>query len=382
MPALSAAAFSSPLLYPPACLAQPLSVIYPIAPAFNDFICLLNTFFIAGTATPAGKAFLDYFGGLFVPAVLVAVYEGFRPSSRRSASSKAYGNAEGFGMHLGLAQLSTFAITVGQVFMAGVALPLYYAFVSASTPNRWRHHHHKKDLGDDVFLPKELREDQSEPHKHSVQYNANIPRSSFVYTTLISTIVGMVLPSLYMSTAPPELKYDALTIFHPFPVYMLLINIVLPPLLRRSFTSVNPMRGIYLIAALGIAASLKSQYQLFTQHATVPITDVFMLNANRDFLNNVEALGESCHLLFILDFVFVALATGSKVVLALARRARSGTVGRITYTIILLAGACVVGPGAAIMVMWAYSEREALRHAQEYTDAKKATEGGSKKKTK
>jgi hypothetical protein len=107
-----------------------------------------------------------------------------------------------------------------------------------------------------------------------------------------------------------------------------------------------------------------------------------MLNSNREFLKDEEALGPAAHFMLILDCIFVALATGSKVVLALARRTRSGTAGRVKYSIILLAAAVVAGPGAAIMSMWAYSELVALRHAKEYAAAKSEKEGGRKKKNK
>jgi hypothetical protein len=361
-----------------------------LRPAVNDLLCTLNTVFLEVQATKGGVAFFSYFGGLFVPAVLVAVYEGFRPSSRRSASSRAHGNAEGFGMHLGLAQLATLALALGQVVTAGIALPLYYSLVAWSTPRRWRHHHHKVDLGDDVFLPKELRDDlHHEQHKHSVQYNANIPRSSFLYTTLVSAIVGMLVPTLYMQymkqTNDPNV-YTALSFWHPFPLYMLVINIVLPPLLRRSFTSVAPMRGIWLIAALGIVASVKSQVALVRDlhDGNVTLSEVFLFSPNMSFLHDSDAtaLRPAAQFLLVLDFIFVLLTTGSKVVLALVRRNRTGAAGAVRYTLALLAGSALAGPGAAIMTMWAYGELVALRHAREVNEAKKAKSKKEGKKTK
>jgi len=294
----------------------------------------------------------------------VTVYEGFRPSSRRSASKDAYGNVEGFGMRLGIAQLSTVALAVGQVITAGIALPAYYALVSWSTPKHWRRHHHKVDLGDEVFfLPDKVIKQVRDQYKHSVQHNANVPRSSFLYTTLISTIVGFLVPTFALRAAPDYCKYHAFTAWQIFPFYMLVINIILPPLLRRSFTTVAPMRGIVLVASLGIAISVRAQYALLTHDE--PLKDVFAIN-------KYEHLSNAAHRLLVTDFVLVTLAAGSKVLLALARRTRAGTGGKTLYAIVLLASAAVAGPGAAIMLMWAYSELVALRHAREYAEAKQA----------
>lgn len=311
---------------------------------------------------------MQYFGGLFVAAVLVTVYEGFRPSSRRSASKDAHGNVEGFGMRLGVAQLSTIALLVGQVITAGIALPAYYACVSWSTPKHWRRHHHKVDLGDEVFfLPETARRKVRATFKHSVQYNANVPRSSFLYTTVVSTIVGFLIPSLWMELSPLSQKYDAQSLWQIFPLYMLAINIILPPLFRKGFTAVPPRMGIYLIAALGIAASLKSQLTLWAQvQEGLSLADVFTFSPQE------PTLAAACHRLLSTDFFLTTLAVGSKVLLALARRQRASTALKWLYGAVLVAGALIVGPGASIMTMWAYSELTALRHAREYAEAKEA----------
>lgn len=356
------------LLDAPQCLEQPVARRYPIAEGLNNLLCKLNTCFSSAAASHAGQPFLQYFGGLFVAAVLVTVYEGFRPSSRRSASKDAHGNVEGFGMRLGVAQLSTIALLVGQVITAGIALPAYYACVSWSTPLNWRRHKHKVDLGDEVFfLPESARRKVRATFKHSVQYNANVPRSSFLYTTLIATVVGFILPSLWMEHAPAELKYDAQSLWQPFPLYMLAINVILPPLFRKGFTAVPPKMGIFLIAALGILPSLKSQLALFAQlQDGLSLADVFT------FSPQPKTLAAACHRLLVTDFFLITLAVGSKVLLALARRQRAGTPRRWLYGALLVAGALVVGPGASIMLMWTYSELVALRHAREYAEVKEA----------
>lgn len=356
------------LLDAPQCLEQPVARRYPIADGLNDLLCKLNTAFSSAIAAPAGGPFMQYFGGLMVAAVLVTVYEGFRPSSRRSASKDAHGNVEGFGMRLGVAQLSTIALLVGQVITAGIALPAYYACVSWSTPKHWRRHQHKVDLGDEVFfLPESARRKVRATFKHSVQYNANVPRSSFLYTTLVATIAGFLVPSLWMELAPPTQTYDAQSIWQPYPLYMLAINVILPPLFRKGFTAVSPRMGIFLIAALGILPSVKAQLTLWAQmQAGLRLADVFTLSPQQ------HTLAAACHRLLATDFVLVTLAVGSKVLLALARRQRAGTARKVMYGVVLVAGALVVGPGASIMGMWTYSELVALRHAREFAEAKEA----------
>lgn len=352
----------------PACLEQPWVSHYPLATPVNNLLCTLNTFMASVGAARGGEAFIAYFGGVFLAAVLVTVYEGFRPSSRRSAGKEGHGSAEGFGMRLGIAQLSTIALAVAQVITAGVALPAYYALVSFSTPRHWRKHHHKVDLGDEVFfLSDEARQHVRKKARHSVQYNANVPRSSYLYTTLVSTLVGFVLPSVAMKLAPAMHKYDAQSAWQIFPAYMLAINITLPPLLRKGFSGVTPKVGIVLIATLGIAASLRAQWGLVThlRENTDSLQDIFTLG-------RIDHLSWAAHRLLVTDFVLVTLAAGSKVLLALARRTRAGAGGKTVYALILLASAVVVGPGASIMGMWAYGELVALRDAREYTEAKEA----------
>lgn len=380
-PVLRLPAFSTPLLQAPACLAQPLSKTYELLPpGLNDLLCTINTVFFSAGATAGGRAFMSYFGGLFVAATLVAVYESFRPSSRRSASKNANGAAEGFGMHLGLAQLATPALALGQIITAGVALPIYYAAAIWSTPKFWRQHTHKVDLGDEVFLPREERHNRK-PHTHGAQYNANIPRSSFLYTTVISTLVGLVLPSLWMAKSPLEGKYDATSLWQPFPLYMLTINLLLPPLLRRSFSHVGPMRGVLLIAALGIAVSLKSHIELVTHLDTVPLKSVFLHWRDKS-LWNPEALDSASHLLLLVDFFFVFLTTGAKVVLTLAKKSGNVAGGTIKYTLALIVGSAVAGPGAAIMAIWAYGEWVALQAARAFEANRVVVDKGKAKAVK
>ncbi|GMK58660.1 hypothetical protein CspeluHIS016_0601020 [Cutaneotrichosporon spelunceum] len=364
-------AFKPSVLQSPMCLEQPWVKEYSIARPANELLCTLNTFFASVSTSKGGEAFTSYFGGVFLATVLVTVYEGFRPSSRRSAGKDGAGSTEGFGMRLGVAQLSTVALAISQVITAGIALPAYYALVSWSTPRHWRKHHHKVDLGDEVFFLSDAARERAlkKKPKHSIQYNANVPRSSYLYTTLVATLVGFVLPSVVVKLAPAEHKYDAQSAWQIYPTCMFLINVTLPPLLRRGFSGVTPKVGIVLIALLGIAGSLRAQYDLFThlQEGNDSLKDIFTVE-------RVNQLSWAAHRLLVTDFVLVTLAAGSKVLLALARRTRAGAGGKTLYAVILLASAVVIGPGASIMAMWAYGELVALRDSREYTEAKEAKE--------
>lgn len=385
----TARAFDNPLLDPPACLEQPLAVAYAaLAPKVNDLLCKINTIFFALTTTPDGNQFFKYFMGMYVSAVLLAVYESFRPSSRRSASKRAHGNAEGFGMHLGQAQLATWFIMLGQVVYAAVALQIYYALVAWSTPQRWRRQHHKVDLGDDVFLPPQEREVHASP-KHSVQYNANIPRSSFLYTTVISTLVGMVLPALYFMAAPAEEAYTRLSLWQIFPVYMFAINVILPPLLRRSFSSVAPTKAIVLIASLGVACSAYAQYDLVMglTRGGLKFQDVFLMPDNFDYDAIAANLHSASHLAFVFDFVIIIVSTASYVILALKDKTHATTGGAVSYVLYFLLVSALVGPGASLMLLWAYGEVSALNHARAHAaqlakeaEATAVTAGGGAKK--
>lgn len=125
----------NPILKPDRCLKQPWVTPIPLQlSAVDDILCPLNTLIRAGnTFNPAATALSIAFGAFGVCSCLVAVYTSFRPSSRRSGAERLPISAVGFGMNLGLAQLATPFLALGQVISLAVALPAYYAFVSFAT---------------------------------------------------------------------------------------------------------------------------------------------------------------------------------------------------------------------------------------------------------
>lgn len=165
-------------------------------------------------------------------------------------------------------------------------------------------------------------------------------------------------------------SYLSVTIWQFFPLLMMVVTVVLPPLLRRSFRSVPSTGGIILIAALGIVSSILGQYALFASGAS--LKDIFMLG-ERD-MRIRDDFNTATHFLFIVDFAFAVLATASQVIFTL--KPRSG-VDIAKNALIILVGGVILGPGAPIMALWAKGEidsfnatpdNEPIKHVHRHKD--------------
>lgn len=276
-----------------ACYAQPFAVDYDfLPPTANAILCVLNSVFIAIKNTPSAAPVLGVFGSVFVPTCLIATYDSFRPGARN------------------IGRLATPFIFLGQLVTAGVALPLYYTLYSLTSGR------------------------------------ITSPRAEYAWTALLSSVVGMLVPSVWMDTKGWD--YESIALWQPFPAYMFALNLILPSVIRifrpRSITA-----PVLLSAGLCIASSVKQHIELFK--TTVPLYDAFVPAFEG------LGLGQAGHALFAVDCAFVTLTMSSAVV-----SFRGSTVSNV---ILLAVAGVLAGPGAAMTAVWALNELKAA-------DAKKA----------
>lgn len=285
-------------------------------------LCAINSVFRAVKQSEPATVLASYFGAFLTSGVFIATYEGFRP--------------RGTGLWAWLARGSSLAFLAGQVVTAAVSTPLYFALVAAATAAP----KFKRTKSGDVLLEPRAR-----------------PATEQVWAVLISTWVGFIAP--FVRAKITNFDYTALSVWQPFPLYVLALNLVLPPLLRPVVGKASPNLPIVLIAVGGVFASasvhLKFVWYLanLESGALKAVRDAFLLYPLSewapDWASNLPSLA---HALFGADFAFVFLANAAQVILGF----EPGLDEAVALAVNLVLGSALLGPGAAIILLWAYGE--------------------------
>lgn len=300
-----------------ACYLQPGFAKYPIlGDALNQINCSLNTIFQAAAHGPKeAQLQMTIFGTLLLSCIAITVYESFRPIHRR-------GNA-----FAGLiARATSLFGFLGQRFTAGFTTPLQLAFTAWSTSSG-------------------LSATTLEREQDMVELF--VPEPEHVWSTFFS-LFGYLVPTIYCKIH--KMDYPSLTIWQPFPLYVLAINIVLPPILR----AIRPSRlfGVLAIAGLCTLASAKTHFELIgnVRSGAVDLRDVFVARSPGPVKAN--SLSYAAQTLFVVDYLAVFATLFLTVIFAEVSHFSSAT-GRLIRLIVLTA---VAGPGAAFILIWASRE--------------------------
>jgi hypothetical protein len=286
--------------------------------------CTLNSTFVAGGRTRIeGNLQLTEFGGVLLASIMISVYESFRPVHRRGNPIAGL-----------LARSGSFFLLLGQRFTAGFSTPIHYVFITWSAAS----------------AATAIRGDAS----------AIVPAAEHIWSTLISVTLGYLGPTVYFIYIG-KMDYLSLSIWQPFPVYLLALNLVLPSIIRSTFlprlpVSRNQSRKVatFAIAALCTIVSITTHWELITHvlladHG-VDIRDIFLLRAQPADI--AITFAHAAHALFVIDFWSV-LAINVIVVL----RALGGDIGGAARAIVPLTLITVAaGPGAALIISWATAE--------------------------
>ena len=206
---------------------------------------------------------------------------------------------------------------MAQALSGAVSIPLYFATVS-----------HYEDAG-------------------GTAGRRVVTRPEHAWTALISTLVGYCLPLLY--GVQTDWSNNAISLFLGFPLYIILLNRVLPPLVRRSqllASGVRPSLPISMAATLAGVLSADANFKLLL--SGIPFKQVFWPyiappSTTRDL-----------HILLVHDYLFVSIALDSYVLCQ--GPSRRTLLARGKEAAGILAQAAVFGPTAAIAWMWAKVE--------------------------
>ncbi|WOO85642.1 uncharacterized protein LOC62_07G009139 [Vanrija pseudolonga] len=306
-----------------ACLQQPGARAYAwLSLKANVSLCVLNSVFRAVKQTEPGTVLASYFGAFLTSGVFIGTYESFRPRGR--------------GLWAWAARGASLAFLAGQVVTAAVSTPLYFALVAAATPAPL----FKRTKSGDVLVEPRAR-----------------PATEQVWAVLISTWVGFIAPFVHAKVT--NFDFHALALWQPFPLYVLALNLVLPSLLRPLVGKASPNLPIVLIALGGVYASasvhLKYVWHLanLESGALKAVRDAFLLYPLSewapDWASNLPTLA---HAIFGADFAFVFLANAAHVILGF----EPGLDEAVALAVNLLLGSALLGPGAAVILLWAYGE--------------------------
>lgn len=283
---------------------------YPFLGAHLDrVLCSINLIFDGGANGPKpGALLLSTFGPLFMAASVIATYESFKPVHRRNKGISGL-----------LARAASWFTLLGQRITAGFALPLQRVFTSwSSSSSRFP-----------ASSPEGLRD--------------NVPDAKFIWATLLSTIIGLVLPSLYMQEN--KYQYDAISIWQPFPLYTLALNIILPPLFSWTRSRYVPTLFLTLLV---VGASVRSNHELVKAIAggEATLREVFLLDLPADQMS----ISFGAHVLFAIDMASVFLLNVFAVLFS------SGIGGAIASAIPFAAATALLGPGGAVALFWGVKE--------------------------
>lgn len=285
---------------------------YPWLPRYlNQMLCALNLIFDAGANGPKPPAvLLNTFGPLFMTAVAVATFESFRNVHRANKGISGV-----------LARAASWFTLLGQRITAGFALPLQRVFIS------WSGRRSGRDAGD----LEELR--------------SRVPEAKYIWAAYVSLTLGMAIPTLFIQTE--KFSYPALSIWQPFPLYVLALNIVLPPLFSWTRNRYIPT---VLLTALLVGASVRSNHELVKGIASgeVNLREVFLLDLPADTLT----ISHGAHILFAIDMASVFVLCTFSVLFGYG----AGLGGFIASILPFSVATVLLGPGGSFALFWGIKE--------------------------
>lgn len=277
----------------------------------NQMLCTINLIFDAGANGPKPPAvLLNTFGPLFMTAVAIATFESFRNVHRANKGISGL-----------ISRAASFFVLLGQRYTAGFALPLQRAFIS------WSGRRLTGDSGD----VEELK--------------ARVPEAKYIWSTYIALTLGMAIPTLYMQIE--KFSYEALSIWQPFPLYVLALNIILPPLFSWTRNRYIPT---VLLTALLVGASVRSNHELIKGIAAgqINLREVFLLDMPKDTLT----VSHGAHILFAIDMAAVFVLNTLIVLFGYG----AGIGGFIASAVPFAAATALLGPGGSFALFWGIKE--------------------------
>lgn len=292
--AFKQSAISDPALLDARCLRGPFPVTYSfLAPRANELLCMVNTVFKALTENRESLLVADGFARwLFVALAILGV------DSARTGQPW-------------LVRRINWFMLAAQIFTGAVTLPVYFSITSI-----WASKHN--------------------PPKAPIL-------AERAWAALLAAVGGYLVPTYYVEAT--KWSYGALSIWQIFPVYLMVLQTILPvllgPLVHRTSSSVP----ILLIGLSGVVLSAQSHFAMFG--SGVPLEKIFWPFWN---YKAAQGLPEESHVFFLFDMAGCVTALSLYLVLAYGGH---GTASKIGSLIVLAILTALVGPGGAAAAFWA-----------------------------
>lgn len=211
---------------------------------------------------------------------------------------------------------------LGQFIGAGIVGPLYFGVLAlSSTPSS---------------------------RKAASTSSVRRPKPEEGWSILISIILALILPT--MQVRATDFSYDSLALWQFFPLYLMLLNLVLPSVLRPLVASTGPAVPIYILPTVCVFFSARGHFAMLG--SSIPVRDILMLPSLATHVGS-GGVTTDVHRFLLFDFLFAALAALSHIVLCGKRLTSSRILG---YIVAFVALTSSVGAGGALAVLWAYSE--------------------------
>lgn len=211
---------------------------------------------------------------------------------------------------------------VAQLVTGAVALPIYFAITAI-----WASKHN--------------------PPKAPI-----LPETA--WSALLSVVAGYLVPSYLVDSS--NWSYGALSIWQPFPLYIMALQTVLPAILGQIVHRTSSSVPILLIGLVGVALSAQSHFAMFK--SGVPLEKIFWPFWN---YKAAQGLPEEAHVFFLFDMAGCVSALSSYLILAYGGHSMASKLGSLVVFAILTA---LVGPGGAAAVFWAATVVFAPEHGK------------------
>lgn len=194
------------------------------------------------------------------------------------------------------------------------------------------------------------------------------------WTVFIALLVGYIGPSFFVTYQ--GWSYDSLSIWQAYPLYMIGLTIILPPVLRAFTASPSSALGekqtrfaIIAIATVGVLLSCHSHFKFLG--SGIDFRDVIHIFPQKPQVP-ADSITPAAHLIFLFDMLASFIAGCAHVVLSFFGEDAERKLG---YGIVLVALTNFIGPGGALAAVWA------IRETYGITVARKASAQAQTKKT-
>lgn len=285
-------AISDPALQDSRCLRGPFPVTYDfLKPELNNLLCYINTTFKALSTKSEAYLAADGFARW-----------GFAATAILGAESARTGQAW-------VVKRVNWFLLVAQLVTGAVTLPLYFVATS-------------------IYAS-----------KHNPPKAPILAESA--WAALLSALLGFIVPSYLVQKS--GWSYDTLAIWQLFPVYLMVLQTVLPVILSPFVHRTSASVPIILIGSIGAALSTPPHFAMLT--GDIPLTKIFW-----PFWEKAEGLPDEVHRFFIWDFAGCVIALSSYLVLAYGGHSTASKLGSLVVLTILTG---LIGPGGAAAVFWA-----------------------------